>query len=114
MKIITTSWGEGRAVRQYSSQGFTLSPILKSKGGVQVAATHLAPGGRIGRHPAASGQLLLVIKGEGEASGDDGAFQTISEGQAVFWETGEEHETRTDVGLMALVIEGEDILPMRE
>ncbi|HDX9588930.1 TPA: hypothetical protein ROX98_001896 [Bacillus pseudomycoides] len=33
----------------------------------------------------------------------------IQAGQAAFWEKGEKHETSTKTGLMAIVIEGEDL-----
>ncbi|ENQ3080120.1 hypothetical protein ACEOWG_003399 [Bacillus cereus] len=33
----------------------------------------------------------------------------IQAGQAAFWEKGENHETSTKTGLMAIVIEGEDL-----
>ena len=51
------------------------------------------------------------VRGAGEVSGPDREFQTIGTGEAVFWSAGEEHETRTDDGLTALIIEGPGLQP---
>ena len=63
------------------------------------------------RHPAASDQLFVVVLGEGGASGGDAADEPITAGTAVFWPAGEEHETSTDVGLTAIVVEANGIQP---
>jgi hypothetical protein len=46
-------------------------------------------------------------------SGADGVLAPVAAGQAVFWEQGEEHETRSAEGLTALILEGEGLLPWR-
>jgi quercetin dioxygenase-like cupin family protein len=74
-----------------------------------VVCIRLGPGGLLPRHPAASDQLFVVVQGEGWASGDDAGEQPISAGTAVFWPAGEEHETRTDIGLTAIVVEAEQL-----
>jgi hypothetical protein len=51
------------------------------------------------------------VQGEGWASGGDGDEQPITAGTAVFWPVGEEHETRTDIGLTAIVVEADAIQP---
>jgi hypothetical protein len=33
---------------------------------------------------------------------------------AVFWQAGEEHETKTEAGLTALIIEGDGLEPFRQ
>jgi quercetin dioxygenase-like cupin family protein len=64
-------------------------------------------GGRIARHPAAGRQLLAVLDGTGVVSGGDGADVAVAAGDAVVWEAGEEHETRSDDGMTALIVEGD-------
>jgi quercetin dioxygenase-like cupin family protein len=76
-----------------------------------VVCIRLGPGGVLPRHPAAADQLFVVVQGHGWASGGDGAEQEITAGTAVFWEAGEEHETRTDGGLTAIVVEAEQLGP---
>jgi hypothetical protein len=46
-------------------------------------------------------------------SGSDGEFQPIGPGEAVFWLAGEEHETETDSGLTALILEADGLQPWR-
>lgn len=65
----------------------------------------LAAGGLVALHRASGPQLLAVVEGEGWIRGHDAARTAISVGDAVFWEAGEWHETGSDAGLVALVIE---------
>ena len=64
------------------------------------------PDGLIGTHPATNSQLFLVISGEGWVAGPDGRHIDIRTGWAVRWNTGEEHTTGTQTGLIALAVEG--------
>ncbi|HET9675029.1 MAG TPA: cupin domain-containing protein [Gaiellaceae bacterium] len=73
---------------------------------VQAAIFRFEPGGRILRHPATSPQILAVLEGEGEVTGADDVDEPIIAGEAVFWDDGEEHETKSALGLTALIIEG--------
>jgi quercetin dioxygenase-like cupin family protein len=72
---------------------------------VQAAIFRLAPSGRIARHPATVPQILAVLEGAGRVCGADGEFQPIAAGEAVFWSADEEHETQTDDGMTALILE---------
>jgi quercetin dioxygenase-like cupin family protein len=94
----------------------TIAPLtapLRTGVPVQAALLRVAPGGRIARHLATVPQILAVLDGAGEVSGADGELQAIAAGEAVFWEAGEAHETRSDDGLTALVIEGPGLEPIR-
>jgi quercetin dioxygenase-like cupin family protein len=105
----------GRAIDAYGSRGVTLSPLtepLARGAAVQAAYFRLAPGGRIGRHPASVPQILAVVEGSGWTSGEGGSH-TLGPGDAVFWEAGEEHEMWTEEGLAAVVLEGEGVVPFR-
>ena len=104
MKILTIDPAKAHDVDAYGSQGFTLTHI--AAGNARLSHAVLAPGGRIGRHPASQRQLLLVIDGEGEVSGEDGVFHPIAAGQAALWQPGEEHETRSEAGLTVMIFEG--------
>jgi quercetin dioxygenase-like cupin family protein len=79
----------------------------------QAAVFRIAPGGRIGRHPALVPQILAVLEGSGEVSGPAGSPERIAAGEAVFWAAGEVHETTTSAGLTALIVEGEGLEPFR-
>ena len=88
------------------------SPIFASAP-FQVAVFRFAAGGRLVRHPATYPQILAVLEGSGEVSGEAGMGEAIEAGEAVFWHAGEEHETKTASGLTALIIEGEGLEPFR-
>jgi len=105
MRIISLFGSSPVEIHAHGSVGFTLSPVVKGDD-VVVVTVRLAPGGRIGRHPAVGRQVLAVLEGEGIVSGDDAVEQVLRPGQAAVWEPGEAHETRTVTGLTALVIEG--------
>jgi quercetin dioxygenase-like cupin family protein len=103
---------EAWAIDAYGSAGVTMAPLtapLAQGAMFQAACFRLAPGGRIGRHPATLPQLFAALDGSGRVSGDDDAEGAISAGEAVFWEAGEDHETRTDSGLTAIVIESPEL-----
>jgi quercetin dioxygenase-like cupin family protein len=76
---------------------------------IQVAIFRFAPGGRLRRHPATFPQILAVLEGSGEVSGADCVDEALEAGEAVFWNEGEEHETKSDAGLTAVIIEGESL-----
>jgi quercetin dioxygenase-like cupin family protein len=69
----------------------------------------IGPGGVVGRHPAVVAQLFVVVSGSGWVSGRDGEREPISAGEAVLWEQGEEHESGSDEGMTALVLEAESL-----
>ena len=86
-----------------------LTPSIFEGSPIQAAVFRVAPGGRIARHPASVPQILAVLEGSGEVSGEDGVAEPIAAGEAAFWSQGEEHETTSAPGLTALVIEGEQV-----
>ena len=90
----------------------TIAP-LTPPGPVKAAIFRLAPSGRIRRHPATVPQILAVLEGSGSVSGEDGDPEAIRAGEAVFWSAGEEHETVSEAGLTALVLEGEGLTLFR-
>ncbi len=106
MRLARFGPDEARAIHRFDSVGFTIAPIAGFDHG-RIVCARLEPGGSIGGHPAAGHQLLAIVSGTGFVSGRDGAEHPIGPGDAVAWEPGEMHETRTDVGLTAIIVEGE-------
>ena len=104
MRIVAPA--PGRRIDRFDSVGFSHRRLAVSEH-VYVSRIVLDPGGRIGRHAAASAQLLVVVAGSGLVSGSDGAERRVESGAAVLWDTGEEHETRTETGLAAIVVEAD-------
>jgi hypothetical protein len=94
----------------------TIAPLTaRARSGcpVRAAIFRLAPNGRLQRHPATLPQILAVLEGSGRVSGSEDEFQPIGPGEAVFWVAGEEHETETDTGLTALILEADGLQPWR-
>ena len=69
----------------------------------------IAPGGVVARHPAVVTQLFVVVNGSGWVSGANGEREAIQAGEAVLWNPGEEHESGSDEGMTALVVEAESL-----
>lgn len=114
MRLIHFGPDNARVIDAFGSEGLTQAPLTEpiARGAVfQAACFRLGPGGRIGRHPATVPQLLAVVDGEGWVSGADGEPRPVTAGEGAFWEAGEEHETWTDDGLTAIVIESTGLKP---
>lgn len=112
------SFGPGEAFTPGEDllEGVTVAPLtasLATGAPVQAAIFRLGPAGRIARHPATVPQIFAVLEGAGRVSGADGDFQPIAAGEAVFWFAGEEHETTTEHGMTALILEGDGLEPFR-
>lgn len=101
----------GRAVDRYGSRNVVLARIARLAGNAQVVCLHLGPGGIVGYHQAVVPQLFLVVQGEGWVRGEAPDRVAISAGRAAFWAQGEGHESGTDTGMTAIVIEGEGLDP---
>lgn len=59
-------------------------------------------------------QLLLIVAGEGWVRGNTPDTVLVRVGDAIFWEAREWHETKTDTGLMAIVIESDGLNPAHD
>ncbi|PDZ62833.1 cupin [Bacillus cereus] len=108
MKIFDCSEEVGKQITAFQSN-FIMSKILNHQGKIHIGAMHLKENGIIGYHEAVVSQLLLIVGGEGYVCGEDKEKVKVKAGQAVFWEKGEFHETSTEKGLMAIVIESEEL-----
>ncbi|MGG0258346.1 cupin [Bacillus mycoides] len=104
MKIFDFSAEAGKHISVFQSN-FIMSKILNHQGNIHIGAMHLQENGIIGYHEAVVSQLLLIVDGEGYACGANKEKVKVEAGQAVFWTKGEFHETSTEKGLMAIVIE---------
>jgi quercetin dioxygenase-like cupin family protein len=74
-----------------------------------VVVIEIDAGGTVGRHPAATHQLFAVVRGSGWVAGGDARPREIKAGEAVLWAAGEEHESGSEAGMTALVIESDSI-----
>lgn len=100
----------GKKVTHFNSD-FIMSRIVTTDRPAQIGFMHLEENGIIGFHQAVVPQLLLIINGEGWVRGKEATKFFVKAGDAVFWEKGEWHETTTEKGLTAFVIESEQLMP---
>ena len=110
MKLI--SFDPSRAITEHDSSGATIAGVVHASGEVRVALLRLDPGGVLGLHPAVGPQLFLVVAGEGRVRGAEEELLPIAAGTAALWEDGEPHETTTNTGLTAVIVEAETIKPV--
>jgi Ca2+-binding EF-hand superfamily protein len=95
-----------RIITFHGSTGFTATRIAAGQGEVRLTCLNLEPGGIIGTHPAADGQLFLVIAGDGWIAGPGGERVPLAAGWGVRWEPGEAHTSGSETGMTALAVEG--------
>jgi hypothetical protein len=97
------------AITRFDSHGATIAGIVRCSGKARVSLLMLDAGGVLGLHPAASPQVFLVVAGSGWVRGEDGERRPIEEGRAAVWRTGEPHESGTEDGLTAVVVEADSL-----
>ena len=115
-----TQWTDAKGVSHRvdpKTSKVVISPIFVSQVGSRFACFHVGKGGFIPKHPATGPQLFCVLEGRGWVSGGDDKRVPIQAGQAAYWEPGEMHESGTDAGMRAIVVECPEFDPgalMRE
>lgn len=99
----------GREILEYGSRNVSISNIIRLATNARISYMHLGANGIIGHHQAAIPQLFLVVEGEGWVRSKSPQRTPITKGQAAFWERNEWHESGTDTGMTAVVIESENL-----
>ena len=92
----------GREIEHFGSLGFKHTRLARGET-FQVSLADLD--GVIGGHDAASAQLLVVLSGRVECRTRDDRLE-LGVGEAVAWQEGEWHETRSQERSRLLMIEG--------
>jgi quercetin dioxygenase-like cupin family protein len=110
MEFYKFSKASGKKVSHFNSN-FIMSRIIQTDKVTNIGCMHLEENGIIGYHQAVVPQLLLVIAGEGYVRNDQDAYFKVQSGDAVFWKKDEWHETKSEKGLTAIVIEGTALNP---
>ncbi|WP_186579623.1 cupin [Aquibacillus kalidii] len=110
MEIYRFDKDSGVPVSKFNSN-FTMARIMQTNKSAHIGCMYLEERGIIGYHQAVIPQLLLIMNGEGYVRGQQENYVKVQSGDAVFWNKGEWHETKTDNGLTAIVIESEALNP---
>lgn len=96
-------------INNYQSIDAFYTKIMKTVEPANIGFMYIEPGGVVGMHEAPVPQLFIVIQGEGWVCGEDQEKVLIKTGEGVLWQTGEAHESGSNSGLTALVIQSEQI-----
>ena len=110
MEFFTFGKESGKQIAKFQSD-FIMSRILLTDKEINIGCMHLDENGIVGYHQAVVPQLLLVVSGQGEVRNEEDTYFTIKPGDAVFWEKDEWHETKSETGLTAIVIQGSELNP---
>lgn len=100
----------GKRISKFNSE-FVMSRIIQTDKPIHIGCMHLDTNGIVGYHQAVVPQLLLILNGEGYVRAKKEEYFKVLPGDAVFWERDEWHETKSDNGLTAIVIEGPELNP---
>lgn len=111
MELFKFDKSNGKQISKFNSD-FIMSRITQTTKAAHIGCIHLEENGIVGYHQAVSPQLLLIVSGEGLVRGEKEEYVEVEAGDAVFWNKDEWHETKTNTGLMAFVIESEELLPI--
>jgi quercetin dioxygenase-like cupin family protein len=98
---------ENKPITAFGTTGvaaYALTRVGKVEGAA-VDVLAFEPGAVLGRHPTRVWQLFSVVSGRGWASGADAVRHPLVPGDAVLWEPDEEHETGTEDGMVAVVVQ---------
>ncbi len=113
MKIYRFDPGVGKGIDRYNSSRFIISRIAHLLDDAVINCAYLDANGVIGYHQANIPQLFLVVQGEGWVRGESLERTLIKTGHAAYWEKGEWHESGTQTGMTAIIIEGINFDPAK-
>ena len=103
----------GHPITQFGSINVVISGVVQTSGAVQIGRMQLGPGDVVGYHQATKPQLFFVVEGAGWVRSEGPERFPIAAGQAAYWETDEWHESGSEHGMVAIVIEGDALDPGR-
>ena len=110
MEFYTFGKESGKQIAKFQSD-FIMSRILLTDKEINIGCMHLDENGIVGYHQAVVPQLLLVVSGQADVRNEEDTYFNIKPGDAVFWEKDEWHETKSETGLTAIVIQGNELNP---
>lgn len=96
-----------KEIHDHGSRGSHVAHLLGAMSRSNLVRIRMEPEGLLGMHQASEDQLFIVIQGTGLVRSEDSEHVEIGEGDMVFWQSGEIHETASGPdGLKAIVMEG--------
>lgn len=113
MKLFRFGPEVGKNIDTFDSSGFTISKIVRLFDQADVKIAYLGKNSVVGFHQTTKDQVFVVVHGEGWVRGEEQGRHPIMAGQAAFWIEGEWHESGSEAGMTAILIEGENIDPTK-
>lgn len=110
MKILPFTPETAQPLTAYGSHHALIKRVLRTST-CHAVIIYIEAGGVVAYHQAVENQLFMVVDGEGWVRGDSEERIAIQSGQAAFWVAGEYHESGSDTGMTAIVLEGPDLEP---
>lgn len=110
VEIYTFRKDTGKKVTHDASD-FVLTRMIQTKTEANIGCMYLERGGIVGYHQAKVPQLLLVIHGRALVRTEKTIDVEVEAGDAVFWKKDEWHESKTETGMTAIVLESETLDP---
>jgi quercetin dioxygenase-like cupin family protein len=111
MRVFKLHHENAHEIQAYHSHGVTHLIIANHLLDAHIGMMFVDPQGVIGYHQASSDQLFILMTGSGWVAGADQKRVKIEPGQAAFWRSGEWHESGSDVGMTAVLIEADRLQP---
>lgn len=107
MRVIQINHAREKDIHAHGSRGSHVAHLLGTMSRSNLVQIRMEPEGLLGMHQAFEEQLFIVIQGTGLVRSEDSEPIEIGEGDIVFWQRGEMHETASGPdGLKAIVLEG--------
>jgi hypothetical protein len=111
VKILHLGPERARPITQFDSREARILPAARLGERASVHWLTIGPQGVVGGHPASAPQLFLVVGGSGWVRAGESGRVLIAAGEAAYWDEGEWHESGSEMGLTAVVIEGHGLVP---
>lgn len=105
MKFYRMNEKNAKQVTQYNSN-FLINSFMHLNSELRISVMTLKENGIIGFHQATTPQLFYLLEGEGVVCNEEKKYYSVQKGMAVFWNSSAWHETKSEQGLVALIIEG--------
>jgi hypothetical protein len=112
LNIIDLCAETGFAITEFASIAARAALLGSGGGAAHIYVVQLAPGGVIGVHEAGFDQLFVPVQGSGWAAGADAVRHPIHLGQAAVFQRGETHAKGSASGLVALMVQVEQLSAM--
>lgn len=110
MDIYRCTEDESTDIDRNGSIGASHVKLAHSTGEAHLNMVYVQAGGGLRAHEAPVPQLFVVVAGEGWVSGGDGNARAVRAGDAVLWREGEMHESGTESGMTAVVLQARELI----